>query len=591
MVERASSELDEPTRTLLLEQFAVEQLLLGLALVDGFLLDVVVVPTPRVARSLLALIREELPKRREERLLVRVLAPDPSKASALAPVEPAELLEDVFAPMLRPERAVEGAVTLTWVDASTARDIDDPAWTTLFFRLNERRNAVTAAQPGPLVFVIPPRLESVFAHAAPDAWSVRSGVHRVQLSDLESHPIYVDPARRPSLVPSAARRDGPRYLTLSMGLQSEAPARFDDQSRAWVFAESVSDLLARGELDEAEEVSEQALRRARAVVAAAPESIDALRLLAKALEHAADVAIELGELQREGELEAEGLRVAGQLCELGPSTAAHLSMRARARKEAAYSAHDGRALAVASVDDARVVVSMSPSLAESKLLLADCLTTLGELELNAGDASAALPRLEEAFSLFGTLGRTSDAIHTQVIAAHALRAKTLVLLGRRDEALAYARAAVELVMRARQLAPRSPAVMRFAVQAHEDLASVFRAVGDLARAEGAIATARQIAYDMVRRWPQSLSAVGARARVLRESAELAHERGLIGEARSHAEEALALCDKLLARAPEEPDFTAERETVLAFQKTLAESADSSGDATGSPPDEKTGARE
>lgn len=252
--------LDEATRAALLGQFAVEQLLLGLALVEGFMLDVVVVPTARVALSVRWLLEEELPERRADALEIRVLTADPARASAFAPVEAEELLERVLAPLMAPPAVKPGVLTLTWIDAATARPEDEPAWTTLFHRFNERRNAITEGLKGPLLVVLPPRMEAVFAHAAPDAWSVRSGVHRVKLADL--------------------------------ALESEEPARFDDATRSWAFAESVSLLVARGALDDAERVARVALARAQTAFAHASESEHATSRLSHALQASAEVALE-----------------------------------------------------------------------------------------------------------------------------------------------------------------------------------------------------------------------------------------------------------------------------------------------------------
>ena len=60
------------------------------------------------------------------------------------------------------------------MDASRALPPDDEAWNLCFQRLNERRNVIGKALRGPLVLLLPARLEAVFAHAAPDFWSIWS---------------------------------------------------------------------------------------------------------------------------------------------------------------------------------------------------------------------------------------------------------------------------------------------------------------------------------------------------------------------------------------------------------------------------------
>jgi hypothetical protein len=69
---------------------------------------------------------------------------------------------------------VAAAEAIVIVDASAAPEADDAAWRVLFQRMNERRNVVTAGLRGALVLVMPPRMERLFAHAAPDFWSIRS---------------------------------------------------------------------------------------------------------------------------------------------------------------------------------------------------------------------------------------------------------------------------------------------------------------------------------------------------------------------------------------------------------------------------------
>lgn len=320
---------DDATRSLLLEQFAVEQFLLGLSLVDRFLLDVLIVPTPRVARAVLALLRDELPARRAEPLDVRVFAPDPAKASALDPVEASALLADVLTALLQPAEPTAGRLTLTWVDASDARAIDDEAWTEFFHRLNERRNAVVESQPGPLVLVLPYRLERTLAHAAPDVWSVRSGVYRVQVVDLETHVFDVETERHRPIGAAHAADTAPRSLTLAIALTGEEPAHFDDKTRAWVFPETVSGLLREGRLAEAEAVARASLDRARKAVALSPRSKETLHTLARSLDESASIADILGRWSDFQDLVRERLRVIDQIIGDESPTGDLLAMRAK----------------------------------------------------------------------------------------------------------------------------------------------------------------------------------------------------------------------------------------------------------------------
>ncbi len=421
---------DDATRSLLLEQFAVEQFLLGLSLVDRFLLDVLIVPTPRVARAVLALLRDELPARRAEPLDVRVFAPDPAKASALDPVEASALVADVLTPLLQPAEPTAGRLTLTWVDASDARAIDDEAWTEFFHRLNERRNAVVESQPGPLVLVLPYRLERTLAHAAPDVWSVRSGVYRVQVVDLETHVFDVETERHRPIGAAHAADTAPRSLTLAIALTGEEPAHFDDKTRAWAFSETVSGLLREGRLAEAESVAQASLERARRIAELSPDSKQALRTLAGVLDELVDLAHSLGDKSRLREVVRERLDIVDQMTAEGEPVEAVLRLRARARAFASVMNGEANlALALAGLDDARRLVAEHGSTPDNLRLLAECLLCVSELEMNLDHADVTLTLTDEAFTCIveanASPTRSPSKLYTLEIEVRVLRARAL----------------------------------------------------------------------------------------------------------------------------------------------------------------------
>jgi tetratricopeptide (TPR) repeat protein len=562
---------------LLREQWSIEQFLLGLGLVDRFLLDVLIVPTPRVARAVLALLREELPARRGELLEVRRFAPDPAKASALDPVESSELVADVLGPLSRRAAPTEGAMTLTWVDASDARAIDDDAWTEFFYRLNERRNAVIEAQPGPLVLVLPYRLERTLAHAAPDVWSVRSGVYRVHVVDLETH-VFDVAAERPETVSAAATdQSAPRSFALSMALMGEEPARFDDRARSWVFAESVSQLLREGRLDEAATVSREALERARRAVAAAPDSKGALEALERALDTAEDVEQLFGEDARARALVRERLDVIDRLAGDSMPAAMLLRRRAAARSVAAsYGLGQGLPLALAGLADAREHIALQGTSQDALRTLAQCLLRTAQLQASAGENSAAMISLDEALSALGrsegSLERGSLAGDWLVSTTRCDRAEVLSRLGRHDAALMDARAALEIAKRIQQNAPLALSGTRRVVDAWRQLARTYQRRGDAARTAEGLSEFRTVVASAFRRWPQSALTAYWRVSALHDSAAFALEHGRADEARAWISEALELGNPLLERVPDDEDVRTVVVALRAMQEALPSSS-------------------
>ncbi|MDO9017347.1 MAG: hypothetical protein Q8S73_27265 [Deltaproteobacteria bacterium] len=564
---------DDATRSLLLEQFAVEQFLLGLSLVDRFLLDVLIVPTPRVARAVLALLRDELPARRAEPLDVRVFAPDPAKASALDPVEASALMADVLTPLLQPAEPTAGRMTLTWLDASDARAIDDEAWTEFFHRLNERRNAVVESQPGPLVLVLPYRLERTLAHAAPDVWSVRSGVYRVQVVDLETHVFDVETERHRPIGAAHAADSAPRSLTLAIALTGEEPARFDDKTRAWVFSETVSGLVREGRLAEAESIAQASLERARRIAELSPGSNQALRTLTGVLDELVDLAHSLGDKPRLREVVRERLAIIDQMTGEGEPVEAVLRLRARARAFAAVmNGEADLALALSGLDDARRLVAEHGSTRDNLRLLAECLLCVAELEMNLNHGDEALSLANEALACIvdtsGSLVRSPSKIYTLEIEIRILRARALSRLNRHDEAISDARVALDQTREIQRLAPRWLHCARLVSLSLRQLAHVYRRQGDLTRATDSLTELRKVATSMFRSWPQSILAAYALLSALQESAEVAHEAGSPERAALWTDEALSLAASLAQRLPTDESVRSKQAALLALQHHL-----------------------
>jgi hypothetical protein len=153
------------------------RLLRALALSRRFHLLLAYVESPRAADQLVRALAEELPRVRKAPVeLVRL---DPYEGRETdAPLEDGELADGVLIPLLSPtaERRAHGVVHV--VDASRATPADTEAWGRLFALWNEKRNALQQLG-GEVLVVLPEPLQRLFATAAPDVWSIRSGEYAV----------------------------------------------------------------------------------------------------------------------------------------------------------------------------------------------------------------------------------------------------------------------------------------------------------------------------------------------------------------------------------------------------------------------------
>lgn len=152
----------------------VGRLVRSLALSDRFRFYVLVVEGEPVVRAVAAALKQDVAAAREAP--ARVVRIDPYRAPAYrpGPIPWRLLVDEVLVPLVDPRADVAAAEAIVMIDASAAPPSDDDAWRVLFQRMNERRNVVAASLRGALVLALPARMERVFAHAAPDFWSIRS---------------------------------------------------------------------------------------------------------------------------------------------------------------------------------------------------------------------------------------------------------------------------------------------------------------------------------------------------------------------------------------------------------------------------------
>lgn len=154
------------------------RLLRALALSRRFHLFLAYCASPRAADQLLRTLGHELPRLRKRPVELVRLDPYEGRESD-APLSDRELASRILIPLLSPpqERKAHGVVHV--VDASRATHADTDAWGRLFALWNEKRNALQQLG-GEVLVVLPEELKRLFATAAPDVWSIRSGEYTIE---------------------------------------------------------------------------------------------------------------------------------------------------------------------------------------------------------------------------------------------------------------------------------------------------------------------------------------------------------------------------------------------------------------------------
>ena len=172
------------------------RLLRALALSRRFHLFLAYCASPRAADQLLRALGDELPRLRKRPVERVCLDPYEGRESD-APLSDRELAFRILIPLLSPpeERKAHGVVHV--VDASRATHADTDAWGRLFALWNEKRNALQQLG-GEVLVVLPEELKRLFATAAPDVWSIRSGEYTIEeeTSGLEAMSA---PGARPAM--------------------------------------------------------------------------------------------------------------------------------------------------------------------------------------------------------------------------------------------------------------------------------------------------------------------------------------------------------------------------------------------------------
>ncbi|WP_437310708.1 hypothetical protein [Sorangium sp. So ce388] len=152
------------------------RLVRALALSRRFHLYLARCASPRAADQLVAKLLAALPQLGRTGVGLVRLEPYRGRPDD-TPLIDGELAERVLLPLLDPPEELRGAIHL--VDASRAAYADTEAWAQLFALWNEKRNVLGPSR-GEVVVMLPATLAPVFAAAAPDVWSIRSGEYAVE---------------------------------------------------------------------------------------------------------------------------------------------------------------------------------------------------------------------------------------------------------------------------------------------------------------------------------------------------------------------------------------------------------------------------
>jgi tetratricopeptide (TPR) repeat protein len=404
----------------------VGRLARSIGLSSRFRFYLLVTATPRVAQAVFAVLEKEVAAEREEPVHLGRLDPYQAPRDPDAPVSFDVLVDEVLAPLVGPSEAMASPQAMVVVDASRALPRDDGAWTLLFQRMNERRNVIAGALRGVLVLALPPRLEPVFAHAAPDFWSIRSlavvvKMEAPRLAALEGMPEAGEPTRGP--VPTSADGFTAEVVAGQVESARERLARNPEDSVAmrglivWL-GRQVDQETAFGTLRGALAAAEEGVTLARRRLEREPTRTEWLHALGGCLDGLGDVQLALGELNRAIVSHDESLRIARKLVARHPE-------RIEALRDLSVSLEKvgnvqvGRGefdLALApygeSLELRRQLFARDPDRVEARRDLSMILDRIGSIQLARVELDGALASYEESLQL-RRQAVAHDSEHTQ----------------------------------------------------------------------------------------------------------------------------------------------------------------------------------
>jgi tetratricopeptide (TPR) repeat protein len=384
----------------------------GLALSERFHFYLLVCDTPRVASAALDVLVDEVATEREEP--VRLIRLDPYRAHAeLDKPIPFELLaEEVLARLVSPAGDERTADVLFVVDASRALPQDEEGWGQLFQRMNERRNGIAKALKGSLVLVVPGRLEAVFAHAAPDFWSIRSlavVVHAPPATEAGTVERAEDPRARGSDAESEQDWGAAEIEAEVEAARARIAKDPEDDSAlsaliVWLDRQ-VQHEMDRGTLDRALRAAEDSVLLERRRTGRDPQRAEWLHNLAVGLDAVGDVHLARGDIDRAMAAYEESLSLKMRLLARDPERAEwardiSVSLnrvgdirRARGDIDRALTAYEE------SLSLVRRVLARDPERAEWVRDISASLDRVGDVYLARGDIDRALTAYEESLTL------------------------------------------------------------------------------------------------------------------------------------------------------------------------------------------------
>jgi len=173
----------------------------ALRVAEGFGLYILVCERPSDATVMLDLVRERLQQQGEEVQWVHLFAT--THAGDLMD----NLERDLLAPLVRERSVPPTRGEAIALHAEEIRPADRRTWIGLFNRMNRARNLVAQRLGVPLVLLITPDNEALFAEGAPDFWSLRSDVWRAARAVTEAAgAVFADPLEFISHLQAATER-------------------------------------------------------------------------------------------------------------------------------------------------------------------------------------------------------------------------------------------------------------------------------------------------------------------------------------------------------------------------------------------------
>lgn len=307
----------------------VSRLIRAIALSDRFHVYLLLCERPRVAQAVFNLLPARVAEEREEPVQLVRLDPYERTYGAVEPILIEHLADRILERLVSPAPVEREANVIVVVDGSKALPHDDEAWALLFQRMNERRNVIAGALQGALVVCLPRRLEPVFAHAAPDFWSIRSlavVVEGAPPPDATRRVLQASESRTPYGEVESEEPSEAAEIEAGIAKARESLTKTPDDAGAtealfvWLERRIQHD-IAWGRLDRALRAAEECVVLSRRRLEQAPASVEWLRYLSVSLNNRGNVQLADGDLLAARKSYDESVEVVRRLLEQEPDRA------------------------------------------------------------------------------------------------------------------------------------------------------------------------------------------------------------------------------------------------------------------------------